>query len=76
MERKWGSQGSGFQILITLPFMPTIKRKLDIFEEFIFYIQKEKRLKQELQSSSTQVELFRTRGIIESLLTELKEPTT
>lgn len=55
--------------------MPTVKRKLEIFEELIFYIKKEKRLKQELQSSWTQAELLRTSAIIESLLAEHKEPT-
>ena len=56
--------------------MPTMRRKLEIFEELIFYIQKEKRLKQELQSSWTQIELLRTSGIIEDLIREHKEPTT
>jgi hypothetical protein len=56
--------------------MPTMRRKLQIFEELIFYIQKEKRLKQELQSSWTQIELLRTSGIIEDLIREHKEPTT
>jgi len=56
--------------------MPTIRRKLEIFEELIFYIRKEKRLKQELQSSWTKSELLRTYSIIEDLIREHKEPTT
>jgi hypothetical protein len=56
--------------------MPTIRRKLEIFVELMFYIRKEKRLKQELQSSQTKSELLRTSSIIEDLIREHQEPTT
>ena len=50
--------------------MTPLKRKLEIFEELIFYIAKEKRLFLEPTTSTTIKEYQRVKGIIEDLFNE------
>lgn len=50
-----------------------LKRKLEIFSELDYYINKEKRLKLEIQTESLIKELSRVSVIIEELIQEYKQ---
>ena len=50
--------------------MTTLRRKVEIFDELLFYIAKEKRLNLEPIMPSTNKELLRVKGLIEDLFNE------